>query len=160
MLPHKRAKRAAARRDRSLRTSGRLRVRVISASYWGSKSILSVFAQAQDKNVPVVRKRSVKVDVDSVVPEFTEEVADERISGMGYREYADVVVRRTRNDRRGFVNERYVASLRRRMAEAGREVAAVVSRDDASKGRDVSCGAELFDSSPSLFGRRLRCGRT
>lgn len=109
----------------SFRTKGLFRVRVIKASYLGSKSILKVLAQAHDKKVPVVRKRRVNVDVDKEVS--TAEAVVERMSGMGYKEYAEVVVRRIKKDNRGLVRDRYVAALLRNVAEVGKVVAAVVS---------------------------------
>lgn len=116
----------AALFETRLRTSGRFRVRVIKASYFGSKSILRVLAQAHDKNVPVVRKRKVKVEVERVVCSSGAAEVD-RISGMGYNEYAEVVVRRIRKESRGFVRERYVANRRLSLADFGNEVAAVVN---------------------------------
>ena len=51
----------AARLLTSPRTSGLFFVRLIFASCAGSKSILSVFAEAIVRNVPVVRNASVRV---------------------------------------------------------------------------------------------------
>lgn len=124
-VPQRRAKTTAARGEMSFRTKGLFRVRVIKASYLGSKSILKVLAQAHDKKVPVVRKRRVNVDVDKEVS--TAEAVVERMSGMGYKEYAEVVVRRIKKDNRGLVRDRYVAALLRNVAEVGKVVAAVVS---------------------------------
>ena len=62
----KRAKNAAARGVISFLTKGRLRVRDIRASDFGSRAIFMVFAAAQERNVPVVRYRRVKVLVESV----------------------------------------------------------------------------------------------
>lgn len=100
-------------------------MRVIKASYLGSKSMLKVFAQAHDRKVPVVRKRRVMVDVENEVS--TDEAVVERMSGMGYNEYAEVVVSRIKKDKRGFVRDKYVAAFLRNVADGGREVAAVVS---------------------------------
>ena len=82
--PQNSANTAAAGREISFRTRGRLRVRVMRASYFGSKSIFKVFAHAHDKKVPVVRKSRVRVDVEN--DDSTEDAVDERISGMGYNE--------------------------------------------------------------------------
>ena len=54
------------------------------ASYLGSKSMLRVFAQAQERKVPVVRNRRVKVDVEN--DDSTEDAVDDKISGIGYKE--------------------------------------------------------------------------
>jgi len=123
--PQSKAKAVAARGDTNFRTSGLFLVRVIRASYLGSKSILKVFAQAHDRNVPVVRKRRVMVEVEKEVS--TEEAVVERMSGIGYKEYAEVVVRRIKKDKRGFVRDKYVAALLRNVADVGSEVAAVVN---------------------------------
>ena len=130
------------------RTRGRFLVRVMRASYFGSKSILNAFAEAQERNVPVVRNRNVNVEVDSVVFASTTDVL--RMSGIGYSEYADVVVRRIRNDSRGFERERYVVNRRRKVADCGNAAAVVVKRDDASNGSwssavdGCSCSACAF----------------
>ena len=60
------------------RTSGRLRVRDIRASYAGSRSMFNAFALALVRKVPVVRKRSVRVDREGV-----EVAAEERREGTG-----------------------------------------------------------------------------
>jgi hypothetical protein len=141
------------------RTIGRFRVRVIRASYFGSKSIFRVFAAAHERKVPDVRNKSVSVDVDNVEVKSGVALLD-RISGIGYNEYADVVVRRIRKESRGLVSARYVANLRRIVADEGSSVAFVVSCDDASSGKDSfvftveDCSAS---SSVRLF--LLRCGR-
>lgn len=49
------AKKTAARGETRPRTSGRLRVRDIWASYFGSKNMFSVLALQEERNVPVVR---------------------------------------------------------------------------------------------------------
>ena len=84
VVPVANAKTDAACGDISFRTSGLFRVRDIIASYLGSMSILRVFADAEDKNVPVVRKRSVKVDVESVVGDRSDVALI--MSGIGYSE--------------------------------------------------------------------------
>ena len=48
----------------SFRTSGRLRVRLILASWAGSRSMLRALADEQHSAVPVVRKRRVRVERD------------------------------------------------------------------------------------------------
>lgn len=144
-VPQRIAKAAAARGEINFRTRGLFRVRVIKASYLGSKSILNVFAQAQDKKVPVVRKSRVRVEVEKEVS--TDEAVVERISGIGYKEYAEVVVRRIKKDKRGLVRDKYVAAFLRNVAEVGKEVAAVVNCDEASSGRDSSW--EFADASAS-----------
>lgn len=60
------AKMIALRVLMSPRTRGRLRVRDIWASYAGSRSMFRVLADAMVPKVPVVRKKSVKVDKDGV----------------------------------------------------------------------------------------------
>lgn len=123
--PQRTANPAAARGEISFRTNGLFRVRVILASCFGSKSMLRVLAHAHDKNVPVVKKRSVRVEVEK--EDSTEDAVNERISGIGYKEYAEVVVSKIKNDSRGLVRDRYVAAVRRKLAEAGKAVAAVVN---------------------------------
>lgn len=106
------AKSSAPRRDTSPRTRGRFRVRVINASYFGSSIMFSVLALQHDKNVPVVKYMKVKVEVERVgsgVMAGSSVSRDE----IGYIPYADVVVRRMRKDRRGFVNAKYAANVRR-----------------------------------------------
>jgi hypothetical protein len=49
------AKKKAPRREMSPRTRGRLRVRDMSASYFGSNIMFSVLALQHDKNVPTVK---------------------------------------------------------------------------------------------------------
>ena len=105
LAPQSTANTRAALREMRLRTRGLFLVLVIKASYLGSKSMFSVFAHAQDKKVPVVRNRNVRVEVDRVV--WSSGAAEfDSISGMGYSEYADVVVRRMRKESRGFVRDR------------------------------------------------------
>lgn len=106
------AKTSAPRRETSPRTIGRFRVRLINASYFGSSIMFSVLALQHDKNVPVVRYMKVKVEVERVgsgVMAGSSVSRDE----IGYIPYADVVVRRIRKERRGFVNAKYAANLRR-----------------------------------------------
>jgi hypothetical protein len=75
------ANKAALRVDIRPLTRGRLRVRLIIASHFGSYSILKAFALAAHNDVPVVRKRSVSVEREGV------SVAEGlRTSGTGYRE--------------------------------------------------------------------------
>jgi hypothetical protein len=82
-VPQSRANTAAARGEISCRTKGLFLVRDINASYRCSKSIFRVFAQADDKKVPEVRKSKVSVDVEKV--EATGDAMDDKMSGMGYR---------------------------------------------------------------------------
>ena len=49
-----------------------------------------------------------------------------------------MVVSKIRKDNRGFVRDRYVAILRRKTADLGMDVAAVVNWDEASSGKDSS----------------------
>ena len=93
-----------------------MRVLVIKASYLGSKSILKAFAEAHDRNVPVVRNRNVRVEVDKVVFASATWLVLDKMSGIGYNEYAEVVVKRIRNESRGLDNDRYVVNLRRQIA--------------------------------------------
>ena len=79
--PQRSAKAAAARGEISFRTRGRFLVRDINASYRCSKSIFNVFAQADDKNVPLVRKSKVKVEEEKV--EVVENSVADKISGIG-----------------------------------------------------------------------------
>lgn len=81
-VPDVKAKREAAVGVTSLRTRGLLRVRVMRASYLGSKSMFRVLAEAEERNVPVVRYASVRVDADKVVVEAKLAVVV-RMSGMG-----------------------------------------------------------------------------
>lgn len=71
------------------------------ASCWGSISIFSALADAEESAVPVVRKSSVSVDKDGEAV-----VEGSRSAGTGYREYAVVVVRTMRKDSRGFERAR------------------------------------------------------
>jgi hypothetical protein len=99
------AKTEAAAGVTSLRTRGLLRVRVMRASYLGSKSMFRVLAEADERNVPVVRYASVRVDADKVVVEARLAVVV-RMSGIGYKEYAAVLVRTIKKERRGFERDR------------------------------------------------------
>lgn len=99
------AKTRAARRDRSPRTSGRFFVRDICASYWGSNIIFSVLALQEERKVPVVRYKKVRVDVERVGSGAIEGSMVNR-DEIGYIPYAEVVVRTIRTDRRGFVRAR------------------------------------------------------
>lgn len=58
-------------------------MRVIKASYFGSNSMLKALADAQDRNVPEVRKRNVRVEVERVVLVSAIVVVVDRISEMG-----------------------------------------------------------------------------
>jgi hypothetical protein len=75
------------------------------ASYLGSKSMFRVLAEADERNVPVVRYASVRVDAGKVVVEARLAVVV-RMSGIGYKEYAAVLVRTIKNERRGFERDR------------------------------------------------------
>ena len=70
---------------------------------------------------------------------------------MGYNEYADVVVSKMRKESRGFVRDRYVANLRRRVADWGSNAAAVVNCDDASSGSCASSGCVVLASNAASF---------
>lgn len=80
--PVVKANREAAGLVTSLRTRGLLRVRLIRASYLGSKSMFRVLAEAQVRNVPVARYANVSVDADKVLVEARLAVVV-RMSGMG-----------------------------------------------------------------------------
>jgi hypothetical protein len=116
--------------------------------------MLRVFAQAHDRKVPEVRKSNVKVEVENDVS--TDDAVEDSNSGRGYKEYAEVVVSRMRKDNRGFDKERYVAILRRKVADAGIDAAAVVNCDEASRGKDSSGPVEEGSSPFRLF--LLLCG--
>lgn len=113
-----------------------------------------MFAQAHDRKVPEVRKSNVKVEVENEVS--TDEAVEDSNSGRGYKEYAEVVVSRMRKDNRGFDRERYVAILRRKVADAGIDAAAVVNCDEASRGNDSSGPVEEGSLLFRLF--LLLCG--
>jgi hypothetical protein len=85
----------------SFRTSGLLRVRLILASWAGSRSILKALAEEAHNVVPVVRNSSVSVEREGVAVA----VGASR-PGTGYNEYAAVDVRTTRKLSRGFDSER------------------------------------------------------
>ena len=104
--------------------------------------------------MPVVKKRSVSIEVENEVS--TDDAVEDKSSGMGYKEYAEVVVRSMRKDNRGFERERNVAILRRKAADAGMAAAAVVSCDEASKGNDSSWPDGELSLAFRLF--LLRCG--
>ena len=63
-IPVTAAKRVVAPGVTKPRTNGRFRVRLIMASYFGSNSMLSVFALADDRAVPIVKNSKVRVDSD------------------------------------------------------------------------------------------------
>lgn len=103
VAPVRRANTSAPLFEIKPRTKGRLRVLDMRASDLGSNSMLKALAEAQERKVPVVRKSRVKVEVERLVL-----VADSiavavlcRRSGVGYSEYADVVVSTIKNDSRG-----------------------------------------------------------
>ena len=105
--PQATAKTMAPRGLISFRTRGRLRVRLILASWAGSMIMLKAFAEAEHSAVPDVRKNRVRVESEGVAV-----AAGASSPGTGYSEYAAVAVRTTRKDRRGFDSERYVVSMR------------------------------------------------
>lgn len=133
------AKSRAPRGETSPRTRGRLRVRDMSASNFGSNIMFSVLALQQDRNVPTVRYIKVRVEVERVGSGV---MAGSRVSRdeIGYIPYAEVVVRTIRKESRGFVRARYAANLRRR------EV--------------VGSAEENFDSCAEASGGRLPSGST
>ena len=146
------AKRNAALLLMRPRTRGLFRVRLILASNAGSKSMLSVFADAIVKKVPLVRNPKVRVLRDGAA------VTDVlRRPGTGYIEYEAVVVNTIRKASRGLDNARYVFIVR--LSELfGASDAARESVEDASGGN--CCSAEDDSASvASSFSRfRLRCG--
>ena len=82
-------------------------------------------ADAQVRDVPNVRKRSVSALRDGV------SVMDgDSIAGTGYKEYADVVVRTIRKESRGFESASKV--LKRRFIEFFAVASACVVRIDAA----------------------------
>lgn len=100
-MPVAMAKRTAARLLTSPRTSGLFRVRLIFASYEGSKSMLSVFAEAIVRKVPPVRYRNV-----SALREGASVTDVLRRAGTGYAEYEAALVRTTRKASRGLERAR------------------------------------------------------
>jgi hypothetical protein len=68
--------------------------------------MLRVLAEAEERNVPVVRYASVSVEADRVVVVEVRLAVVVRMSGMGYREYAAVLVSTIRKERRGLERER------------------------------------------------------
>ena len=130
----------------SLRTNGRLRVRVIRASYCGSISILNALADAEVRKVPVVKKRSVIVLRDGA------SVADgSSMAGTGYMPYAAAEVRMMRKVRRGFDKASRAANFRR-TEFFGREEESEVSRDGASGGSSGITSPSLCSTGLSLEG--------
>lgn len=81
-VPVVRENRDAAAGVTSLRTRGLLHVRLMRASYLGSRSMFRVLAEAQLRNVPVVRYANVSVDADKVSVEARLAV-EVRMSGIG-----------------------------------------------------------------------------
>ena len=118
--------------------------------------MFNALADAQDKAVPVVRNRSVRVERDG------EAVVEGRSSaGTGYREYAVVVVSTIKTESLGFERARRVVS-RRRSDWEGRDEESVESCEEASGGINGS-GSNTVDapdvSRVSCFNRfRRRCG--
>lgn len=128
------------------------------ASYLGSKSMLKAFAEAHERKVPDVRKRNVNVEVERVVLLSAIDVVDDNRSDMGYREYADVVVRRIKKESRGFESDRYVANFLRHTAVCGRAAAVVASLEEASKGNCSSFEASVMSCAAFFCCQRRRCG--
>jgi hypothetical protein len=122
------ANRKAARLLMSPRTRGLFLVRLILASCAGSKSMLSVFADAMVKKVPLVRKPSVRVLRDGAA--VTDVLSR---PGTGYMEYEAVVVNTIRKASRGLVRARYVLIVRLSDLD-GASDAARESVEDASGG--------------------------
>jgi hypothetical protein len=148
--PVARAKRKAARLLIRPRTKGLFLVRLILASWAGSKSMLSVFADAMARKVPLVRKPSVRVLRDGAA--VTDVLSR---PGTGYMEYEAVVVNTIRKASRGLVRARYVLIVRLRDFE-GASDAARESVEDASGGNWCSA-SDASDSNASSFRRfRLR----
>lgn len=107
------------------------------------------FALAEQRAVPVVRKRRVsglRLGVSVIV--------GDSISGTGYNAYGAMAVKTTRTVNRGFERERNVERVRRRECE-GWAAAMVVRREDASGGRAGS-GCEVFAAAASRFRACLR----
>lgn len=148
------AKSRAPRCETRPRTIGRLRVRDMSASYFGSNIILSVLALQQDRKVPTVRYIKVRVEVESVGSGV---IAGSRVSRdeIGYIPYAEVVVRTIKKDSRGFVRARYAANLRR-MEVMGSVDEKFDNCAEASSGRLGSGFPVALLSSFKRF--RRRCG--
>lgn len=138
----------------SPRTRGLFFVRLILASCCGSNSMFNVLADAICKNVPLVRKRSVRV-----LREGASVTAVLSSAGTGYIEYDAVLVRTTRKASRGFESERYVENARRKDL-AGAAAASLDSCEDASSGSGASDEASFsFAAAAAAFNRfRRRCG--
>lgn len=94
--------------------------------------MLRVFAEAQHKAVPEVRKTSVNADREGETV-----VVEIRRAGTGYKEYADAVVKTIRAESRGFDRERQVVRSRR-MEVAGMAEDRVERREEASRGNGAS----------------------
>jgi hypothetical protein len=147
--PVARAKRKAARLPMRPRTRGLFLVRLILASKAGSNSMLSVFADAMVKNVPLVRKPSVSVLRDGAA--VTDVLSK---PGIGYMEYDAVVVNTIRKASRGLQRARKVLTVRLSDLE-GASDAARERVDEASGG---SCCSASSASASSFNRFRLRCG--
>lgn len=147
--PVARANRKAARVLMSPRTKGLFLVRLILASNAGSNSMLSVFADAMVKNVPLVRKPSVRVLSDGAA------VADVLSRpGTGYMEYDAVVVNTIRKASRGLQRARKVLTVRLSDLEGASDAA----RERVEEASGGSC-CSASNASASSFNRfRLRCG--
>ena len=114
--------------------------------------MLKVFAEAAHNEVPVVRKRRVRVESDGV------SVSEgDSISGTGYKEYVAHAVSTTRTERRGFERERRTG-IRRRMELVGAAAALSVSVEEELEGKTRSACAE--EAAARLAACRLRCGRS
>ena len=131
------------------RTRGLFFVRLILASYAGSNSMLSVFADAMVKNVPLVRKPNVSVLRDGAA------VADVLSKpGTGYMEYDAVVVNTMRKASRGLERARKVLIVRLSDLEGASDAA----RERVEEASGGSCCSASRASSSSFNRFRLRCG--
>lgn len=123
----------------------------MSASHFGSYSILKAFADAADKAVPVVRNRRVSGESEGVSSED-----GEIISGTGYKEYEAIAVRTTRTDNRGFESDKRMG-IKRRMELVGARDAASVSVVEEFWGRTRS-GCDSAAAAAFRAACRRRCG--
>lgn len=110
--------------------------------------MFSALAEAQVRDVPKVRKRSVSADNEGV------SVMDgDSIAGTGYKEYADVVVRTIRKESRGFESARSV--LKRRFIEFLAVASACVVRIEAASSWVSTGSCSAAAAAASRFSRCL-----
>ena len=147
--PVARANRKAARLLRRPRTKGLFLVRLILASKAGSKSMLSVFADAMVRNVPLVRKPRVRVLREGAA--VTDVLSR---PGIGYMEYDAVVVNTIRKASRGLQRARKVLTVRLSDLEGASDAA----RERVEEASGGSCCSASSASASSFNRFRRRCG--